>query len=144
MARNLPCCAALLRNVYVSRGPSGCVDLPVPRFHIAASSADAPAETSVACEVQAPKEGDFDQVQGGKRMQGGKMKRTTHVLLVGAVLSALLAGASSASAAKTVCAKGCAFTEIQAAINVAPNGATITIGPGAYDENIVVSKSVTL
>jgi nitrous oxidase accessory protein NosD len=77
-------------------------------------------------------------------MQGGKMKRTIQVLLVGAVLSALLAGASSASAAKTVCAKGCSFTGIQAAINAASSGATITIGPGAYDENVVVSKSVTL
>jgi hypothetical protein len=72
------------------------------------------------------------------------MKRTIQVLLVGAVLSALLAGASSASAAKTVCAKGCAFTGIQAAINAASSGATITIGPGAYDENVVVGKSVTL
>ncbi|HTA05040.1 MAG TPA: hypothetical protein VK774_01630, partial [Solirubrobacteraceae bacterium] len=72
------------------------------------------------------------------------MRRTIQVLLVGAVLSALLAGASSASAAKTVCSQGCPFTAIQPAINAASSGAKITIGPGVYDENLVVSKSVTL
>jgi hypothetical protein len=32
-----------------------------------------------------------------------------------------------------VCASGCAYTGIQAAINAASPGATITIGPGNYD-----------
>lgn len=73
------------------------------------------------------------------------MRRTFQVALAGAVVAAFLAAAGSASAAmKTVCAKGCAFTSIQAAINAATPGQTITIGPGQYTENVVVSKSVTL
>jgi hypothetical protein len=48
------------------------------------------------------------------------------------------------AASKTVCASGCPFTSIQAAINAASPGDTITIGKGTYTENVVVNKSVTL
>jgi hypothetical protein len=66
-------------------------------------------------------------------------------MMAGAVVVGCMAMAGSASAAmKTVCASGCAYTSIQAAINAASPGATITIGPGAYYENVVVSQSVTL
>jgi hypothetical protein len=56
----------------------------------------------------------------------------------------IAAGTAGASSHNTVCANGCAFTSIQAAINAASPGATITIGAGKYYENVVVSKSVTL
>lgn len=72
------------------------------------------------------------------------MRRTFQLTLACAVMAAFLAAAGSASAMKTVCAKGCTYTGIQAAINAASPGATITIGPGQYTENVVVSKSVTL
>ncbi|HTZ86139.1 MAG TPA: right-handed parallel beta-helix repeat-containing protein [Solirubrobacteraceae bacterium] len=72
------------------------------------------------------------------------MRRTFKVLPVCAVVAAFLAAAGSASAMKTVCAKGCAFTGIQAAINAATPGQTITVGPGQYTENLVVNKAVTL
>jgi nitrous oxidase accessory protein NosD len=65
-------------------------------------------------------------------------------MLVCGVVVASLAVTSSAWAAKTVCASGCAFTSIQAAINAATPGATITIAAGGYHENVVVNKSVTL
>ncbi|HEX3804873.1 MAG TPA: hypothetical protein VHV75_18755 [Solirubrobacteraceae bacterium] len=73
------------------------------------------------------------------------MRRTIQFSLVGVVVAAFLVVAGPAFAAKkTVCAKGCAFTGIQAAINAASTGATITIGSGTYAENLVVDKSVTL
>lgn len=73
------------------------------------------------------------------------MRRTVRVSLAAAIAAACLAGAGAASAAmKTVCAKGCAFTGIQAAINAASPGDTITIASGSYEENVVVNKSVTL
>lgn len=46
----------------------------------------------------------------------------------------------------TVCASGCNFTTIQAAINDAGtlNGDTITVGPGTYNEAVIVTKSLTI
>ena len=73
------------------------------------------------------------------------MRRSIGVLTVSAVIALCLASAGSAVAAsKTVCSSGCAFTSIQAAIEAATPGATITIGAGNYTENVVVDKSVTL
>jgi nitrous oxidase accessory protein NosD len=72
------------------------------------------------------------------------MRRAIRPLLVGGVVVASLSVASSAWAAKTVCGEGCAYTGIQAAINAAAPGATITIGSGSYTENIVIDKPVTL
>jgi hypothetical protein len=73
------------------------------------------------------------------------MRRTMRAMMAGAVVAGCMALAGSAWASmKTVCASGCAFTSIQAAINAASPGATITIGPGAYYENVVVTKSVAL
>ena len=37
--------------------------------------------------------------------------------------------------------KGCPYTSIQSAINAASPGATISIGPGSYHENLIVDKS---
>jgi hypothetical protein len=73
------------------------------------------------------------------------MRRTIGVLVTGAAVAMCLAAAGTASAAgKTVCSSGCAYTSIQAAINAASPGATITIGAGNYYENVTVNKSVTL
>jgi hypothetical protein len=72
------------------------------------------------------------------------MRRTIRVLTAGAVVVALLAIAAPAWAAKTVCSSGCLTNSIQSAITAASPGATITIGPGNYYENVVVNKSVSL
>jgi hypothetical protein len=60
------------------------------------------------------------------------------------VVGAALATAGPALASKTVCPSGCAFKSIQAAINAASPGATITIAGGKYFENVVVTKPLTL
>ena len=65
-------------------------------------------------------------------------------MLACAVVAGCLASASSALAMKTVCASGCTYTSIQTAINAASTGATITVGPGTYTENVVVTKPLTL
>ncbi|MFM9106120.1 MAG: hypothetical protein ACKOWF_05405 [Chloroflexota bacterium] len=44
----------------------------------------------------------------------------------------------------TVCASGCAFTDVNAAYAAAAPGDTIVIGPGSYPTGIVVDKSITL
>jgi hypothetical protein len=72
------------------------------------------------------------------------MGRTIRVLVASVVVAACLAGAAAASASPVVCAAGCSFNSIQSAINAAQSGATITIGPGSYYENVVVNKPVTL
>jgi nitrous oxidase accessory protein NosD len=78
-------------------------------------------------------------------MEEGTVGRTIRLLIVGGIAAACLAVTGSAWASpKTVCAKGCAFTGINAAIKAASPGATITIGPGTYTENVVVDKSLTL
>ncbi len=73
------------------------------------------------------------------------MRRSIRALTACGVVAACLGVTGSAwASAKTVCRRGCAYTSIQAAIDGASSGETITIGSGSYDENIVVDKSVTL
>ena len=55
-----------------------------------------------------------------------------------------LSGQASARKPLTVCPSGCAYSEIQAAINAAPNGDTIAIAPGTYGPVNTDDKSVTL
>lgn len=43
-----------------------------------------------------------------------------------------------------VCASGCTFTSIQAAIDAAAAGATITLCGGFYKENLTIAKTITL
>jgi hypothetical protein len=43
-----------------------------------------------------------------------------------------------------VCASGCAFTTVQAAINAATAGATIVIGQGTYVEELTINKDLVL
>jgi nitrous oxidase accessory protein NosD len=76
----------------------------------------------------------------------GTMGRKVQVALACAafVLASLAATGSAFAMKKTVCASKCAFTSIQAAINAAAEGSTITIGKGTYVENVVVNKPLTL
>lgn len=75
------------------------------------------------------------------------MKRRIMASLAGAVAIACVAagGAGTAQAATTkVCPSGCFFSSIQAAINAAPSGATISVGAGNYYENVVIDRPLTL
>jgi nitrous oxidase accessory protein NosD len=72
------------------------------------------------------------------------MRRSIWVSLTAGVAACAIAAAPASAAQKTVCASGCAYTSIQSAINAATPGATITIGAGTYDENLVVNKALTL
>ena len=71
------------------------------------------------------------------------MRRTIKVAMACAVVAAFLAVAGPAWAT-TVCPSGCLTNSIQSAIGAATPGATITIGKGSYEENVVVNKPVTL
>ena len=62
----------------------------------------------------------------------------------GAATSPAAVAKAGGSGRFTVCAKGCTYTSIQAAVNAASSGATITIGPGNYAENVTIGTSVTL
>ena len=44
----------------------------------------------------------------------------------------------------TVCPSGCPFTKIQAALDAAQEGDTITVGPGVYRERLKITKSISL
>ncbi|HKW22795.1 MAG TPA: hypothetical protein VJO13_15520 [Ktedonobacterales bacterium] len=80
--------------------------------------------------------------------------RWAQVALVAGLLLALAAGslglAHQANAATyEVCASGCAYTSINAAIAAAANGATVKVGPGTYgpgtsDVPITISKPINL
>lgn len=70
------------------------------------------------------------------------VRATTALAAIAACLPATTGTALAAH--RTVCASGCRYTSIQAAIEAASPGATITIGPGSYDENLVVDKPLTL
>ncbi len=75
----------------------------------------------------------------------GTMRRAVRWTLACGVLGAALIGASPALAAKkTVCASGCAYTSIQAAIEAAPEGSTVTIGKGTFVENVIVTKPLMI
>jgi hypothetical protein len=66
--------------------------------------------------------------------------------VVAAALAVMLMATASASAAKplTVCASGCQYTTIQAALNNAHDGDRITVGPGTYSGEFTIDKSVSL
>jgi hypothetical protein len=64
--------------------------------------------------------------------------------LAGVMTAPVTSARPGAHGRYTVCAIGCTYTTIQTAINAASSGATITIGPGNYSENITISTPVTL
>lgn len=67
--------------------------------------------------------------------------------VTGVVLGAsafLSAPPATASAALTVCASGCGFTSVQAAIDAAPGGDTIIVEAGSYDGPLTAGKNLTL
>jgi hypothetical protein len=73
------------------------------------------------------------------------MQARTRLFTAGAVALASVAVAAPAwGAGRTVCPSGCAFKTIQSAIEASAPGATITVGPGSYFENVKVTKPLTL
>lgn len=62
------------------------------------------------------------------------------LLLVVLVVTGLFSPQHSRAATLTVCGSGCAFTSIQAAINAAKTGDTITVGSGIYRETLVIGR----
>jgi nitrous oxidase accessory protein NosD len=70
------------------------------------------------------------------------------LILVGIVGLALSLGSAAAQSAKTitVCAEGCDFVSIQAAIDAAEPGYTVAVQPGIYQESLIipVEKALTL
>jgi Periplasmic copper-binding protein (NosD) len=76
-------------------------------------------------------------------MEDNMGRRALGATLVAAIALLAIAGPAWATA-KTVCSSHCSFTGIQEAINAATPGATITVGPGAYYENLTVDKAITL
>jgi hypothetical protein len=72
------------------------------------------------------------------------MGRTIRILTVSAVVAGGALATAGSALAKTVCASGCTYTGINAAIAALPAGSIITIGAGEYKENVVVNKEVTL
>ncbi len=82
-----------------------------------------------------------------------RLKRQRLALSVAATVSAVtcalfVVSSASAAAPITVCPAGsvpaCAYTTIQNAIDVAPDNATILVGPGAYAGALDIKHSVTL
>lgn len=70
-----------------------------------------------------------------------------HILIALALvfgLAAALPTGSVKAADWTVCASGCTYTTIQAAIATAGAGDTITVSAGTYAENLTVNKAVAL
>lgn len=65
-------------------------------------------------------------------------------ITVGISMLVYLLGGASATTTHTVCASGCDFSSIQAAINAANDGETIYVRSGTYHENIIVNKYLTI
>lgn len=78
------------------------------------------------------------------------MMRVVKLFGVGAALVVLVVSVIGISVESlsfqpyTVCPSGCPFSKIQAALDAAKDGETITVGPGVYRENLKITKSVSL
>ncbi len=63
---------------------------------------------------------------------------------LGGTFSAGQAQEESASRVWTVCAEGCDFSSVQAAIDIATDGDVVRVLSGGYHENVVIQKAITL
>jgi putative cofactor-binding repeat protein len=79
----------------------------------------------------------------GRRRRHRLGMGTAAAVLTGAGLVALSGGAADA-ATLAVCAQGCAYTQIQPAVDAASPGDTILVGPGTYAGGIVIATALTL
>src|SRR5690606_26352631 len=65
-------------------------------------------------------------------------------LRIAAAALVVLTWGATAVRAQDVCAGGCPFATIRAAADAATAGATGTVGPGTYGENVRIQKNLTL
>ncbi|HLI52595.1 MAG TPA: right-handed parallel beta-helix repeat-containing protein, partial [Thermomicrobiaceae bacterium] len=65
--------------------------------------------------------------------------------VVGLLIAMVFPAVGSAAPAYTVCQSGCPYSDIASAVNAAPDGGTVTVGPGTYvTGQILISKGLTL
>jgi parallel beta-helix repeat protein len=72
------------------------------------------------------------------------MIQTLRLAAVVAMLFTLAGFLAFSQPVITVCPSGCDYTSIQAAIAAAPNGSTIQIKASMYQENLAISKPISL
>ncbi|MEM4382380.1 MAG: right-handed parallel beta-helix repeat-containing protein, partial [Candidatus Caldarchaeum sp.] len=72
------------------------------------------------------------------------IKSSLRLIGLSVLVTGLLGLALSVAQPYTVCPSGCPFAKIQAALDAAKDGDTITVGPGVYKENLKITKSVSL
>ena len=79
-------------------------------------------------------------------MHGFRLERSTLglVTLLATVAALLVVGSASAAKPLVVCASGCPFTSIGAALDAASDGDRIIVEPGTYDGGLLITKHISL